>query len=91
MSVRVQTHTAISEYSLYHQDLIKVLDEEELGKRNQNWDHFLFYRAGQLAPTPLVSQAHPHPKKRRTKRKAKKENIYKKAKGKKVKVSTVKL
>ena len=57
--MRVQNHTVVSEYILYHQALIKVLVEEELGKRNKNWDHFLFYRAGQPTPTPLVSQPHP--------------------------------
>ena len=90
MLARVQTHTDVSKYSLYHQYLIKVLVEEELGKRNQTWDQFLFYRAGQPAPTPPVPQPNPQPAKRRTKRKAKKENIYKKAKGKKEKVSTIK-
>lgn len=89
MSARVQIHTAVSEYSLYHQALIKVLIEEELGKRNQTLDHFLFYRAGQPAPTPPISQLHPQPAKR-TKRKGKKENIYKKVKGKKEMVYAVK-
>ena len=89
MSARVQTHNDVSEYKLYHQALIKVLVEEELRKRNQTWDHFLFYRVGQLAPTPYVptqpySASRKHPQlARRTKRKAKKENIHKKAKGKK--------
>ena len=82
MSVRVHTHTDVSEYSLYHQALIKVLVEEVFGKRNHTWDHFLFYREGQTAPTPPVPQPNPQPTKRRTKRKAQKENIHKKAKGK---------
>lgn len=72
MSERVLTHVDVSEYSLYHQDLIKVLVEEYLRKRNQTWDHFLFYKAGQPAPTPPVPQPNPQPAKRRTKRKAQK-------------------
>ena len=62
-----------------------------MGKRNQTWDHFLFYRVGQPAPTPPVSQPQPQLAKIRTNRKAKKENIHKKAKGKKEKFSTGKV
>eukprot|EP00253_Pinus_taeda_P035847 PITA_35847 len=42
MAARIQTHQEASEYSLYHQAIIKVVVEEELKKRNQTWDHFLF-------------------------------------------------
>ena len=76
MSARIQNHTTVSKYSLYHQSLIKVLGEEESRKRNQAWDHFLFYKVGQPAPTPPSSQQHPQPAKI-TKRKATKENIHK--------------
>ena len=80
MLARVQIHTNVSEYSLYHQDLIKVLVEEELGKRNQTWDHFLFYRAGQPAPILPFPQPNPKPARIITKRKAQRENVHMKAK-----------
>lgn len=54
MVARIQTHQEASKYNMYHQAIIKVLVEEELKKRNQTWDHFLFYRAGQ--PTPKLQE-----------------------------------
>ena len=86
MLAKIRTQRAASEYSLYHQYLIKLLVEEEIRKINQSWDHFLFYRACQPAPTPyflaqlsLASQKNPQPTKR-TKRNFKKENIHKRLK-----------
>lgn len=46
--------------------------EEELRRRNQTWNHFLFYRADQPAPIPQAPQLDSQPAKRRTKRKAQK-------------------
>lgn len=87
MSVRIQNHTVVLEYSLYHQALIKVLVEKESRKINKKWDHLFLNWACQPAPTPPISQQHPQPAKR-TKRKAKKENIHK-AKSRKENISAV--
>ena len=71
---RIQTHAVASEYIIYHQALIKVLVVEELRKRNQSWEHFLFYRAGQptltqdiLAQLSPASKQHPQPAKQKGK------------------------
>jgi len=54
MLARRQTHATASYYNIYHQALIKVLIVEELKRRNQSWENFLFYRAGQPIPTQNI-------------------------------------
>jgi len=41
MENKVQTHPKNAPYSLFHQELIKVLVIQELDKTQTSWEHFL--------------------------------------------------